>query len=86
MNYQKYDTVELDGEKEYIVVDSFKYNDYKYVYLVNPNDSKEVLLTKEEVVDGQSYLTEVTDKKEYERVALEIVKRNKEDLKAFLGN
>ncbi len=85
MNYQKYDTVELDGNKEYLVVDSFNYNGSKYVYLVNPNDAKDIMLTKESVVDGNSYLTEVTNQEEHKRVSLEIVKRNKDDLKIFLN-
>ncbi len=86
MKYSKYDIVEFDDGTEYMVIDTLQKNDYTYVLLVNPDDEKESFIAKEDKDELGTYLTRLPqENNEYQIVAMEILKNNKEEMKNILG-
>ena len=49
---------------DYIIVDSVKYNHYKYIYMVNENDPKDFYIRKLVNEDGKTYYTNVDNEKD----------------------
>lgn len=85
MTYSKYDMVEFDDDTEYMVIDSLNRNYNTYVLLVNPDDEKDSFIVKEEKDEEGTYLTRLPKGNEYDLVAMEILKNNKEEIDKLLA-
>lgn len=73
MKYNKYDVITMDNNSKYIVCDVIYEDNVIYLYLVNDDDDKDIILIKE--VDG--ILEPIKDSNEFERVMLKITVSNK---------
>jgi hypothetical protein len=85
MKYSKYDMVEFDDGTEYMVIDTLEKNGYTYVLLINPDDEKESFIAKEDKDELGTYLTRLPQEdNEYQLIAMEILKNNKEEMEQIL--
>lgn len=73
MKYNKYDVITMDNNSKYIVCDVIYEDNVIYLYLVNDDDDKDIILIKE--VDG--ILEPIKDSNEFERIMLKITVSNK---------
>lgn len=73
MKYNKYDVITLDNNSKYIICDVIYEDNVIYLYLVNDDDDKDIILIKE--VDG--ILEPIKDSNEFERIMLKITVSNK---------
>ena len=73
MKYNKYDVITMDNNSKYIVCDVIYEDNVIYLYLVNDDDDKDIILIKE--VDG--ILEHIKDSNEFERIMLKITVSNK---------
>lgn len=73
MKYNKYDVITMDNNSKYIICDVIYEDNVIYLYLVNDDDDKDIILIKE--VDG--ILEPIKDSNEYERIMLKITVSNK---------
>lgn len=84
MTYSKYDMIEFDDNTEYMVIDTLNKNYNTYVLLINPDDEKDSFIVKEEKDEKGTYLTRLPKGTEYDLVAMEILKNNKEEVNKLL--
>lgn len=73
MKYNKYDVITMDNNNKYIICDVIYEDNVIYLYLVNDDDDKDIILIKE--VDG--ILEPIKDSNEFERIMLKITVSNK---------
>lgn len=73
MKYNKYDVITMDNNSKYIICDVIYENNAIYLYLVNDDDDKDIILIKE--VDG--ILEPIKDSNEFKRIMLKITVANK---------
>lgn len=73
MKYNKYDVITMDNNSKYIICDVIYEDNIIYLYLVNDDDDKDIILIKE--VDG--ILEPIKDSNEFERIMLKITVSNK---------
>lgn len=73
MKYNKYDVITMDNNSKYIICDVIFEDNVIYLYLVNDDDDKDIILIKE--VDG--ILEPIKDSNEFERIMLKITVSNK---------
>lgn len=73
MKYNKYDVITMDNNSKYIVCDVIYEDNVIYLYLVNDDDDKDIILIKE--VDG--ILEPIKDSNEFEKIMLKITVSNK---------
>lgn len=73
MKYNKYDVITVDNNSKYIICDVIYEDNVIYLYLVNDDDDKDIILIKE--VDG--ILEPIKDSNEFERIMLKITVSNK---------
>lgn len=73
MKYNKYDVITMDNNSKYIICDVIYEDNVIYLYLVNDDDDKDIILVKE--VDG--ILEPIKDSNEFERIMLKITVSNK---------
>lgn len=73
MKYNKYDVITMDNNSKYIICDVIFEDNVIYLYLVNDDDDKDIILIKE--VDG--ILEPIKDGNEFERIMLKITVSNK---------
>ena len=73
MKYNKYYVITMDNNSKYIVCDVIYEDNVIYLYLVNDDDDKDIILIKE--VDG--ILEPIKDSNEFERIMLKITVSNK---------
>ena len=73
MKYNKYDVITMDNNSKYIICDVIYEDNVIYLYLVNDDDDKDIILIKE--VDG--ILEPIKDSNEFERIMLKITVSNK---------
>lgn len=73
MKYNKYDVMTMDNNSKYIICDVIYEDNVIYLYLVNDDDDKDIILIKE--VDG--ILEPIKDSNEFERIMLKITVSNK---------
>ena len=73
MKYNKYDVITMDNNSKYIICDVIYEDNVIYLYLVNDDDDKDIILIKE--VDG--ILEPIKDSNELERIMLKITVSNK---------
>ena len=73
MKYNKYDVITMGNNSKYIICDVIYEDNVIYLYLVNDDDDKDIILIKE--VDG--ILEPIKDSNEFERIMLKITVSNK---------
>lgn len=73
MKYNKYDVITMDNNSKYIICDVIYEDNVIYLYLVNDDDDKDIILIKK--VDG--ILEPIKDSNEFERIMLKITVSNK---------
>lgn len=73
MKYNKYDVITMNNNSKYIICDVIYEDNVIYLYLVNDDDDKDIILIKE--VDG--ILEPIKDSNEFERIMLKITVSNK---------
>lgn len=73
MKYNKYDVITMDNNSKYIICDVIYEDNVIYLYLVNDDDDKDIILIKE--VDG--ILEPIKDSNEFEKIMLKITVSNK---------
>lgn len=66
----------LDG-KNYLVIDTIKENDAKYVYLSNEEDVNDILVQKEIKEEDKTYLVNLETEEEYNKAMLLFEEKNK---------
>lgn len=81
MKYNKYDVITMDNNSKYIVCDVIYEDNVIYLYLVNDDDDKDIILIKE--VDG--ILEPIKDSNEFERIMLKITVSNKNMINEIIG-
>ena len=57
---QKEELITLEDNKEYYVVDIVELEE-RYLYLINKDDKKDIMLAKETIENNESYVEEVED-------------------------
>lgn len=82
MKYEKYDTVELDNNKTYVVAEIIHYNDNNYLYLANEDASKDYLIVKVNMEDDSDLIV-VSSEEEYNKIA-DLIKEKNQKLLDFL--
>ena len=70
------DYIELENGKNYDILDEITINNIKYLYLINENDTKDITIRK---VDNNDNLLIIEDKKEYDKVMIEFMKKHRND-------
>lgn len=68
-----YDILTLEDDKDYVVANMAKYNNSKYLYLVEVDEEENVIETNQQIVrrvwcEGEESVEIVTDKEELEPV------------------
>ncbi len=69
------DSIELENNLEYDILDEIIINNIKYLYLIN-KDINDAQIRK---LDDEENLNVVTDKAEYDKAMLEFLKKHKHD-------
>ncbi|HPE14712.1 MAG TPA: hypothetical protein PLT65_02620 [Bacilli bacterium] len=82
--YYKYDRIELENKKAYIIVDTVIYKDEQYLYLVSDDDQDNIALVKEEKTNNDVYFKSPNEE-EFKIVMEELVKKNANKIKEILN-
>lgn len=82
MKYNKYDVITLDNNSKYIVCDIININNTNYLYLVNDEDDKDIIVIKE----NNEVLELIKDANEFEKVMLKLAVSNKNMVDEILNN
>lgn len=82
MKYNKYDVITLDNNSKYIVCDIININNTNYLYLVNDEDDKDIIVIKE----NNEVLEPIKDANEFEKVMLKLAVSNKNMVDEILNN
>lgn len=85
MEYEKYDILEFDNGKKYIVVDTVNFRNHLYLYLANESVSRDYVIVKEEIVNGEKIYNQVFDKEEFLNIAKLIAEKNKDLINELLN-
>ena len=86
MEYEKYDVLEFDNGKKYIVVDTVNFKNHLYLYLANEDESRDYIIVKEELVNGEKLYNQVFDKDEFLNIAKLIAEKNKDLIEELLND
>lgn len=76
MKYEKYDTIEFENGKTYMIVETIDLNNELYLYLANENGSKDYMIVKQNKADDKDFSV-VDDKEEYNKISEKIREKNK---------
>ncbi len=79
MSYEIGNELTLEDNKSYIIVDSFEFNNSKYLYLFN-EETKEASLVK--LVNDTLY--EIEDDNEFNNALNELINRNKDKINELI--
>jgi len=79
MSYEIGNELTLEDNKSYIIVDSFEFNNSKYLYLIN-EETKEASLVK--LVNDTLY--EIEDDNEFNNALNELINRNKDKINELI--
>lgn len=79
MGLEKQMLITLTDNKEYIVLDTIKYDNIKYVYLVSRARNKNIKFCIEEIENGHIKLTEVEDMKLRQQLLLLFTRKLQKD-------
>lgn len=79
MKYEIGNEITLEDSKSYIIIDSFEFNNSKYLYLFN-EESKEAFLVK--IINDTLY--QIEDDNEFNNVLNELVNKNKDKIDKLL--
>ena len=79
MNYEIGNEITLEDNKSYLIIDSFEFNNSKYLYLFN-EENKEASLVK--VINDTLY--EIEDDNEFNKVLNEVVNKNMDKIDELL--
>jgi hypothetical protein len=83
--YEKYDVLEFDNGKKYIVVDTVNFRNHLYLYLANEEVSRDYIIVKEDIVNGEKLYNQVFDKDEFLNIAKLIAEKNKDLINELLN-
>lgn len=77
MNFEKFDIMEFEDNKRYVVIDIVDFNNNKYLYLANENESSDYRIVKEVLINGETMYNQIYDE-EFLNVAKIISDTNKD--------
>jgi len=78
MDYERGEILTLENNKEYVVVDTVVHEEENFVYLINNNDNKEILIQRVKIEDGAETLYPLKDKEEFKALLQVFFEKNKE--------
>lgn len=84
MSFEKFDIMEFEDSKRYIVIDIVDFNNNKYLYLANENDSTDYIIVKEVTINSETMYDQIYDE-EFLSVAKIISDKNKDLLNGILN-
>ena len=70
------DSIKLENQKDYIILDEMIIDNSKYIYLINPNDIKDIAIRE---VEDNGDLNEVTDKNCFNKAMITFMKKHRND-------
>ncbi len=76
MKYEKFDVLEMDNNKKYVIAEIIEDKGETYLYLANEDGSKDYIIVKANKEDNTDF-TVVEDKEEFDRIANLIQEKNK---------
>jgi hypothetical protein len=62
------ETIELENEKTYAIIDKINYNNCEYYYLSNIEDNKDFCIRKKEIENDEEFLIGLENDKEFDDV------------------
>lgn len=68
MNNDLQETIILDNNNEYLILDRIMYNKYFYILLINASDENDILVQKEVLIENEIRLSPLTDENEFNEV------------------
>ena len=81
--YYKYDRIEFENKKAYIIVDIVIYKDETYLYLISDDNENCIALVKEEKENNEVYFKSPNED-EFKVVMEELARKNHDEIKSLL--
>lgn len=70
------ETVILDNNKEYVIIEQINFNNNQYIFLANPNDENDFCIKKIIKKDLEELIVSLDNEEEFNQVLVEYSKNN----------